>query len=563
MKAQAAGSALFYPAAEALPVPALVGIGVVLLVSKGNLRHRIAKLGTEVPETELTEVQRELRRVAVAQNFDVDTPPERPGWANGAFLYLEPEHAAAIEKVVKQYGLKLQSKHVLASEGLKSLVIRALQEGPEGPGREAFLMRRAGFVERSVLMPLPTLRPLVLIHVKPGVMEARHSLALPGAGGQDCEFARSWDVLRDIAKVAASLAAERHADPECPGWACGARIYLSLEHVEEGRAQHIKALLAEGRLQLGNGQVIASSDYRTLVERALGVKPEEGQSAEAFLSSRSEVIVHEEALPEPNLFLEKPSDLESAGVDDCGTPDKNWLLISLDGSQRWWKEVDDDLAEFLTSPPSVQKLDTEMWTSAWQHVYEENNWIEMRDDAGSGWRCPFCTLCGKWAEVPHLLSDKCKSRVRAHGDAPGPLLAAILEAASAARLSDLCDEVAPAIQLVPQTSPLLRVCPTLHCEYPAGGRASKTHCCKRCEYADKHGGRGESWKNATGEGWKKPHGPECTCHTKDLIEQFAKQLEEEDHAAWWRKPSVGSWKLPLTFPLKQVASPVDIDSRFQ
>ena len=68
-------------------------------------------------------------------------------------------------------------------------------------------------------------------------------------------------------------------------------------------------------------------------------------------------------------------------------------------------DVDLDLLELLTSPPSVQMLDPEMWTQVWEAVCQENTWIEMRKDQKSG-ECPYCTLCGRWAEVTHLLSAR-------------------------------------------------------------------------------------------------------------------------------------------------------------
>ena len=82
---------------------------VYLLVVKGNLRHRILKLGCEKAWCELSPAQRDLRRIAVDQKFVYSKGPERPEWANGAFLYLEPRHATLIETYIAGSGLKLQS----------------------------------------------------------------------------------------------------------------------------------------------------------------------------------------------------------------------------------------------------------------------------------------------------------------------------------------------------------------------------------------------------------------------------------------------------------------------
>ena len=74
---------------------------VPLLVSKGNLRHRIDKLGCEEPEEQLNMAQVKLRRIAEQQMQQwwvvrkvYERPAyERPAWANGAFVYLSHDHA--------------------------------------------------------------------------------------------------------------------------------------------------------------------------------------------------------------------------------------------------------------------------------------------------------------------------------------------------------------------------------------------------------------------------------------------------------------------------------------
>ena len=123
---------------------------VFKLVVKGNLRHRIDKLGTEKDDSQLTEGQQRLRAVAEEQQRRLESlgpdgndgaatsahrpTPERPVWAAGAFVYLAPEHLVEVMEAIKQQGVKLQSKHVLVSEVHKSLVIEALTAQPEGPG---------------------------------------------------------------------------------------------------------------------------------------------------------------------------------------------------------------------------------------------------------------------------------------------------------------------------------------------------------------------------------------------------------------------------------------------
>ena len=116
---------------------------VWLLVVKGNLSHRIELLGVEKPEQALTEPQRRLRIAAREQGFDAE-PPERPSWANGAFVYLTQEHAADIQQGIRESGVKLLSKHILVSGEFKDALKAALDAKPDGSGREAYQIRRAG-----------------------------------------------------------------------------------------------------------------------------------------------------------------------------------------------------------------------------------------------------------------------------------------------------------------------------------------------------------------------------------------------------------------------------------
>ena len=72
------------PAASA---PTSVRDYVQMLVVKGNLKHRIWKLGVEKPEGELTPTMRKLRKIAEEQNFVGEDAPSRPAWGNGAFFF--------------------------------------------------------------------------------------------------------------------------------------------------------------------------------------------------------------------------------------------------------------------------------------------------------------------------------------------------------------------------------------------------------------------------------------------------------------------------------------------
>ena len=132
---------------------------VYLLVVKGNLKHRIQKLGTEVHKDDLTDIQKVLRKIAEDQRWG-SFPPERPSWANGAFLYLTREHAGLIKGAVERQGVHLQSKHILVSPTHRGVLSAALSARPASYGREAFLVARAGMIQtetRLVLLPPTTL----------------------------------------------------------------------------------------------------------------------------------------------------------------------------------------------------------------------------------------------------------------------------------------------------------------------------------------------------------------------------------------------------------------------
>ena len=110
-----------------------------MLVVKGTLRHRIELIGMEQPKEELTDAQRKLREAAEAMPCRGHPPedPERPGWANGAFIYLLEEDAEEIMEAIKEWAEKddneLMSKHILVSDSLMQPLKEALDAKPEGP----------------------------------------------------------------------------------------------------------------------------------------------------------------------------------------------------------------------------------------------------------------------------------------------------------------------------------------------------------------------------------------------------------------------------------------------
>ena len=361
------------------------------LVVKGNLRHRIDKLGTEKDDSQLTEGQQRLRAVAEEQQRRLESlgpdgddgaaaasaclpRPERPGWAFGAFVYLAPEHVVEVMEAIKEQGVHLQSKHILVSEVHKDLVKQVLSVSPEGPGREAFLTRRAGAIEQVEQLPLlrldlrevdvipPPTRPGLFAHYN--WPASSRTTAAPSDASDDSHL--TWP-----SASASSCAAAAGSSGEPYGW----KNY-DLDGPEDEDDDQVG--LCDGT----------------------GAKSDSGDFAYSMPSLPDDLMEH--------------------------------------------RSIDLELLEFLTSPDSVQQLyplavRSSMWLEAWRYVCKENPWVILREyaegDQGSPFRGPrpYCNLCSEWSSVSHLMSQRCKARVYARGyvvdSTNAPLLAAILAAA--------------------------------------------------------------------------------------------------------------------------------------
>ena len=124
-----------------------------LVVVKGNLRHRIDKLGMEKSAALLTYSQLRLRAAAETMGFHGDYP-ERPTWAHGAFVYLTEVHALGIQEIIEAHGTMLKSKHILVSNSLMETLKEVLDAQPEGEGRELYQIRRAGEISREEVIDM-------------------------------------------------------------------------------------------------------------------------------------------------------------------------------------------------------------------------------------------------------------------------------------------------------------------------------------------------------------------------------------------------------------------------
>ena len=138
---------------------------VYIMTIKGNLRHRILKLGEELDSSLMNSKQMELRAIAEKQGFQhrIGNHPARPEWAGGAFLYCEPVRAEALKKTLPLIPIKLQSKHVVCSPQYLRTVFHCLNGEIIDPtiqdnfqGREKSLIKRAGQVKELYVVQMPS-----------------------------------------------------------------------------------------------------------------------------------------------------------------------------------------------------------------------------------------------------------------------------------------------------------------------------------------------------------------------------------------------------------------------
>ena len=118
---------------------------LVLLVVKGNYRHKVLLYGSELKPDELSPLQAELRGIFDDSGLKGDYTG-RPEWGRGAHVFVTPEHAMFLkDESIRQrlFERPLQNKHTLCSACYYDLVHEALEQIPEGlTGRERFKISR-------------------------------------------------------------------------------------------------------------------------------------------------------------------------------------------------------------------------------------------------------------------------------------------------------------------------------------------------------------------------------------------------------------------------------------
>ena len=95
---------------------------VICFVVSGSLKYRIEKLGTERGIDCATDGQRTLRQIVLQHPWaeTIQDHRERPVWANGAFIYCNPQHAKLVQAEHEHFPFPLQSKHIIRSRCSRS-----------------------------------------------------------------------------------------------------------------------------------------------------------------------------------------------------------------------------------------------------------------------------------------------------------------------------------------------------------------------------------------------------------------------------------------------------------
>ena len=229
---------------------------VIVMTIKGNLRHRIAKLGSEKPPEELTDVQRTLRNIAMQQECKniISNHHERPSWGGGAFYYCEKEHLELFREVMHRLPFTCQSKHVVCSEGFVECVRAciAAKETVPGRGREAFLIKRAGKIRQFDLIELPVCPMLDVDHLYNREFDSDLILHITSGPSVQASYPEEWgnvweQVYENESFMLTPVKPSHKNVFTCK--ACGGRALMNVQHALFGPCStKIKKNMREGSL---------------------------------------------------------------------------------------------------------------------------------------------------------------------------------------------------------------------------------------------------------------------------------------------------------------------------
>ena len=210
---------------------------VIVMTLKGNLKHRIEKLGEELDEAALSDKQRVLRGIAILQGFeellaDKGIPHlARPVWGGGAFFYCLPALARLVQENCHLFPFRLQSKHVVCSPEYEA----ALRECLEVPsanangGREIFLKKRAGQVKLYQVVELPGYPMLDLSQVRSEQLDPELMDHLMAPSGVQLIAPENWETVWQI--VQQDMPAVIDGEPALSCTICGNGTVMNLPHL--------------------------------------------------------------------------------------------------------------------------------------------------------------------------------------------------------------------------------------------------------------------------------------------------------------------------------------------
>jgi len=488
---------------------------ICLLVVKGNLRHRIEKLGMEKSPPQLSEDQAKLREIAVEMGFDCATP-ERPDWAGGAFVYLTRYHVGLIDATVQGHGLQLQSKHVLVSEEYVELVKTVLVATPGGSGREAFLTRRAGVIEKMDTLPVlfPGEQEVAVVHPD------NKKLFLFGLPAELMETEELKGIDFDLLEYLTAPVSVQLMEPQ--GW-INVWKYVCEEENEEWLQMRDEAYDEGPSITTETPWCTICSTWATVDHLKSDACREsvanKGISPGPLISAILKWAPMSSHMPD---VRNRPvaADL----TDDSSTEDKAMDDdISTEGPASDVCSVSGESLSSASGLVSGESIGSASGSSSWpqgQGNQKAKVWQVLLDD---GWT--------------DLSSERLQDiqKARQHGE----VVISFKEKHGKHALFRYEIDIQSMVQTNMKTKKTRKlqeiemskeagICPKPGCNLPAPGKNSATHCCKRCEAAHQMGVQKLHCNPlAPSEIWKKEHGPECTKHTGRWMGQLNAVQEEQ------------------------------------
>mmetsp|Transcript_44404 Transcript_44404/g.105186 ORF Transcript_44404/g.105186 Transcript_44404/m.105186 type:complete len:766 (+) Transcript_44404:259-2556(+) len=442
------------------------GENVRVLVVKGNLKHRIQKLGLETPYDQLTDAQKMLYEIANSIPEE-DLGPcsrdkARPDWCGGGFAFLTPEHGKVVPKLVKEFQIRLQSKHVVVSYRYVDLLKEALEATPPnafGPGREAFLTRRAGVIAAD--------EPL---------------LDLRGAFGKQAGEGETRE-----------RADEKQRYPH-------AQIFTGAEGVYDGfqpfRFRRLGAELA--------GQSALDEELTDFLMAPLSIQDMETDSHEMW-KKVWQYICEEEPDSREWLSLEKHSEAPEAGLLPRCALCEEWAdMPHLLSKKCTVARKADGLKPGRILDAILKSADESDYIVKKKHADETEDFDNEEDATGA--------MSSTSATEPE---DSYQAEAAAATVQP------IMREGVAVHLPQSTTRPPP------EKPRFWGRCKTKGCPWPLGSKGSMSHCCYRCQASDEAGYQLKG-DPRTGEPWKKKHGADCTSHLVPKGPQVAADEEDQD-----------------------------------